>query len=318
MDTETKVAETPKVSVAETLIENPRAAIENAVIAENETPNVTEPQEETKSEETPKEETPEAVSESDPIENIKKSVQKRINQVIAQKKSVEDRLAEAEAELARLKSTPKPEVAEKKDDAPPTIEQVEAYIIKMAEEGNKKEEVAATRYLIKLEKEAAIREVEERQVKIKQEADSRIQRENQALSELAKDYIAYDANGQVDMRSDLTLANQKGKLFETAMALYNDAELHKTYYSDNDRALGFRRAVQDASRELHAQGLVKTPKVEGIEAIRRTPRVALADPDGVEAEETPTQSNSSSLSDAEKVREEIKQRNRMRNSRKVS
>jgi len=148
---------------------------------------------------------------------------------------------------------------------------------------------------------------------IKKEAEARATRENQALLDLAKDYIVYDAKGHVDMKADMTLANQKGKLFETAMALYNDPELHKLYYNDPDRAMGLRRAVQDANRELHAQGLVSTPKADGIET-RRVTRQVLADPEAVEAEDTPTPP-SNLLSDADKVREEIKQRNRLRNSR---
>jgi len=231
----------------------------------------------------------------------------------SQRDEVQFHLSEAQAEIARLKAGPAQE--KPKDDTPPTIEQVEAYILKMAEEGNKKEEIAATRYLIRLEKEAAIKEVEERQLKMRQEGEQRLQRENRALLDLAKDYIVYDAKGEVDMKSDLTLANQKGKLFESAMALYNDPELHKLYYNDPDRAAGLRRAVQDANKELHAQGLIKTPKVDGLET-RRVSRQVLADPDAVDAEDTPIPS-SNDLSDAEKVREEIKQRSALRR-RKVS
>jgi hypothetical protein len=127
----------------------------------------------------------------------------------------------------------------------------------------------------------------------------------------------YDDKGQVDMKHDLTLANQKGKLFEVAMGLYNDPELHRDFYNDPDRAIGLRRAVADAYREIHQQGIIKTaPKVDGIET-RRVTRQVLADPDAVEAEDTPP-STSNLLSDADKVREEIKQRNRMRSSRKPS
>jgi len=309
-----ELIETDKRLDNESLIENPRAAIESAIILENETPEV-HPEEPTESK--PKDESleqkPESDENTDPIARIKASVQKRIDKVVAKQKSAEERLAEAEAELARLRANPQVTAEKKTDDAPPTIEQVEAYIVKMAEEGNKKEEIAATRYLIKLEKEAAIREVEERQANIKKEAEARATRENQALLDLAKDYIIYDDKGHVDMKADMTLANQKGKLFETAMALYNDPELHKLYYNDPDRAMGLRRAVQDANRELHAQGLVSTPKADGIET-RRVTRQVLADPEAVEAEDTPTPP-SNLLSDADKVREEIKQRNRLRNSR---
>jgi len=118
------------------------------------------------------------------------------------------------------------------------------------------------------------------------------------------------------MKSDLTLANQNGKLFKIAMGLYNDPELHSQYYNDPDRANGLRRAVADAYREIHQQGLIRTPKVDRIETKRVSRQ--LAEPDAVEADETPSQSNSSYLSDADKVRAEIKARNSMRNSRRVS
>ncbi len=313
MADEIKVSETPKVSVEAPLIVNPREAIETAIILENETVPEREVDEPEIKEEIKKE--PEVKEELSEVERIKQNVQKRINQVVAQKKSAEEELAEAKAEIARLKSNTNL-IADKKDDIPPSIEQVEAYIIKMAEEGNKKEEIAATRYLIKLEKEAAIREVEDRQKSQQGEAQKKAKAESQALLDLAKDYISYDDKGQPDMKSDLTLANQKGKLFTTAMALYNDQELHSQYYNDPDRSLGFRRAVQDANRELHAQGLIKTPKVEVVDS-RRVNRQVLADPEAVEIDDTP-QSSSPLLSDADKVRDEIKSRNRMRMPRKVS
>jgi hypothetical protein len=321
MAEETKVPVAPKATVEEKLIDNPRTLIENSVILENETVPAQEPAEKVETEE-PATEATEPVSEEEisAVERIKQNVQKRINQVVAQKKSAEEQLAEAQAEIARLKSSKTTEAVTtepKKDEPGPTIEQVEAYIIKMAEEGNKREEIAATRYLIKLEKESAIKEVEERQAKVQTEAQRKAQAESKALLELAKDYIVYDTKGQPDMTSDMTLANQKGKLFETAMALYNDRELHSQFYNDPDRSLGFRRAVQDAKRELHAQGLVSTPKADVVEP-RRIQRQVLAEPATVEVEESSAPSNSNLLSDAEKVREEIKQRSRMRNSRKPS
>src|SRR3990167_1771257 len=164
------VAPDKEATADESLIDNPRAAIEKQVITENETPEVVDTGSVVEEEptETKKEEVKEPLSE---VDRIKQSVQKRINQVVAQKKSAEEQLADAQAEIARLKASPTQEA--KKDDTPPTMEQVEAYIIKMAEEGNKKEEIAATRYLIKLEKEAAIKEVEDRQNRIKQEGEQR-------------------------------------------------------------------------------------------------------------------------------------------------
>lgn len=314
MEEDVKVSETPKVS-DEVLIENVRATVENAVIKENDTPNVIEVDEEAEKPQVIKEAAEETPQISE-VDRIKQAVQKRIDKVVAKQKSAEEQLAEAQAEIARLKSnsqhadTPSP----KDGTAQPTIEQVEAYILKMREEGNAKEEIAATRYLIKLEKDSAIKAVQDEQTKLKQEAEAKVKRENDALLELAKDYVEYDGTGQVDMKSDLTLANQKGKLFQTTMALYNDPELRKLFYSDSDRPAALRRATADAFRELHQQGLIgKTPKVDVVDRRRQV----LADPDSV-SEEVPSQPNSNLLSDADKVREEIKNRNKLRNSRRVS
>ena len=316
MSDEVKVPVVPETTVEAPLIVNPREAIENQVITENNTFPEAPIEESTDSKPTDEsaEPKPESTEATDTISKIKASVQKRIDKVVAKQKTAEERVAELEAENARLRATSTANTPTPKDDTPPTLEQVEAYILKMREEGNAKEEIAATRYLIKLEKEEAIKAVKSEQSQVQIEAQAKAARESAALLDLAKDYIVYDSKGEVDMKSDLTLANQKGKLFQTAMALYNDPELNKTFYNDPDRALGFRRAVQDAKRELHAQGLIKTPKAETLEIRRPTERVALADPESTETEETTTQTNTLP-SDAEKVRAEILQRQRLRTRR---
>ncbi len=324
MEKEKKVAEAPgveepeaaaEVVVEESLIDNRRAEIEKLVITENETI----PEPEVDSETLPKEEKKEEikVAEDDPLERIKKSVQKRIDKVVAQKKSVEEELAETKAELTRLKASPKsPEtVPDKKEDGKePTPEQVESYIIKMREEGNVKEEIAATRYLIKLEKELALKEVRDEQIKTQKESEAKNSKELADWTDLSKDYLAYDETGKLDAKSDLNLSNQNGLLYKTALALYNDKELHADFYDNPNVMQGFRRAVADAYREIHQQGLLKqTPKGTQIVTEKRTPRQALAEPNADSPEESPSPNiNSNSLSDAEKVREEIKARNKNR------
>ena len=310
-----KVPVVPETTADESLIENPRAAIEQAVITENETipaPISEEP------EVTPEEVVKKDEVVEDPLERIKKSVQKRIDKVVAQKKTAEEELAEARAEIERLKANPKAsETAVPKDDAPPTPEQVEAYILKMREEGNAKEEIAATRYLIKLEKELAVKAVKDEQENLKKQVDAKNQKQLADWTNLSKDYVILAPDGKVDMKHDLNLSNQNGLLYKTALALYQDKELHADFYNDPDTIQGFRRAVSDAYREIHQQGLIKTPKVDSVEVVRRPQRTALADPDAVENEEV-VQANTNHLSDADKVREELKQRNKLRNSRKVS
>jgi len=81
--------------------------------------------------------------------------------------------------------------------------------------------------------------------------------------------------------------------------------------------MGFRRAVADAYREIHRQGLIKTPKGEVVIPERKETRAVLADPSTDSSEEVAQPNNSNSLSDAEKVREEIKARNKNRFIRKI-
>lgn len=306
---EAPVVETPKAPDAnESLIDNRRAQIENLVIAENETvpesavapsPEVKETVEETK-----------VPVEADPVEHIKNAMQKRINKLTAKTKTVEEENAELKAELESLKApkTPDATTPQAKTDSP-TPEQVEDYIAKMQEEGNHKEAAAAIRYLVKLEKDIALKEVKDEQTKVQKESDEKVARTNAQLKVLAEDYVGRDAQGNPDAKHDLTLSNKNGLLFKTAISLYNDHDLHKDFYNDPDVVRGFGRAVADAYREIHQQGLIKNaPKGE---VIPRIPRQVLAEPDAEAVEETPV-NTSNSLSDAEKVREEIKARNQNR------
>jgi len=323
-----KVPVVPETTADESLIENPREAIEQAVITENETiPEPIPAEVEEVAEEVKKEDVVE-----DPLERIKKSVQKRIDKKHAQLKTAEEELAEARAEIERLKANPKAsETTTPKDDAPPTPEQVEAYILNMKQKsieareiGDKsaellaeKEAIAANRYLIKIEKELAVKAVRDEQDAIKKQAEAKNQKQLADWTNLSKDYLVYTPDGKVDAKNELNLSNQQGLLYKTALALYQDKELHADFYNDPDTIQGFRRAVSDAYREIHQQGLIKSPKVDSIESVRRNPRIALAEPDAAESEE-PIQRDTNHLSDAEKVREEIKNRNKIRNSRKVS
>jgi hypothetical protein len=323
MSKDTKVAEVPvvkevvkpKTAVDESLLDNRRANIEKQLINEN-VPDVSIPDpkpEETKADDPPKEE---KEVETD-VDAIKKSVQKRIGKLVAQKKSVEEELAEVKAELSEMKnSASKP--ADVKNSEDPTPEQVEAYILRMREEGNAKEEIAATRFLIKLEKEQALKEVRESQNKTQTEAQAATEKTNSELKALANDYMVYDEDGNPDASSDLTLSNKKGKLFTIAMELYNDPELHKDFYNDPNVVHGFRRAVADAYREIHQKGLIKTPKGAEIMPGKVDLRRSLADPSTDSFEDSEPSNNSSLLSDAEKVREEIKARKKNRFPRNAS
>lgn len=312
MTEEVKVSEVPveitNKTTDDVAVDNPRARIEAQMIAENNQVDNTPVAEEVKVAEVESEEVVE-----DPIERIKKATQKRIDKVVAQKKSAEEELAEARAEIERLKANPKDESKEVskepvKDDAAPTPEQVEAYIVKMREEGNVKEEIAATRYLIKLEKEMALKEVEEKQNKVATQTEQEKKQQLTDWTNLAKDYEVYDDAGAIDLKNDMTLSNQNGLLYKLALDNYNDKKIHAERYNNPNVIEGFRRAVADAYRQINEYNRL-TPREEKDVAPKRNNKAILADP-SADFEEASVQPSTSSLSDAEKVRAEINARNK--------
>ena len=251
----------------------------------------------------PTEETPAAE------DALKKNIQKRINKLTAQKKTAEERLAELEAENERLRNSKAEVVADPtKQNVEPTIEQCEAYIIKCREEGDVKNEMAAMRYMIKLEKEAAIKAV-------KDEQEAQHRKVNEVTAKQQSDWINLNRDYESD-NPDLDLKNQNGLLYKEAMRLYQDPELREVY-SDSDRIAGFRKAVHDTHRYITENGLHTKKAITPSETIDTTPRVRiakpiLADPSTESAEET-NQSASKTLSDTDKVKEEIlnRRKNRM-------
>lgn len=311
MEEETKVAPVPQTAeVTEPIIDNRRAEIENLVIAENQRTDDTKP-EVASEKQAPKEEV-KTEPEVDPVEQVKLSMQKRINKLTAKTKTAEEELAELRAENERLKAnskTPSPEAP--KDNTPPTPEQVEAYIAKMQEEGNHKEAAAAIRYLVKLEKEMALKEVEERQTKTQTET----QRQNAEMKALASDYVAYDETGKPDIKSDMTLANQNGLLFKLSMDYFNDPARHADRYNNPNVVEGFRRAVADAYRDIQEHKSI-TPRGETITE-KPNPRRALAEPEAEVGEDQAPSNDRNSLSDADKVREEINRRTKNRYIRRT-
>lgn len=242
---------------------------------------------------------------------LKKNIQKRINKLTAQKKTAEERLAELEAENERLRNAPKTEVVSdpSKQNAEPTIEQCEAYIIKCREEGDVKNEMAAMRYMIKLEKEAAIKEVEKKQ-------EEQYRKTTEVSAKQQSDWINLNRDYESD-NPDLDLKNQNGRLYKEAMEIYQDPKWSAAY-SDPDKIAGFRKAVHDTYRYLLEGGLHKKTVTPPSETLDTTPRVRvkaqLADPSTDSGEET-SQVVSKNLSDADKVKEEILNRRKNRTLR---
>jgi len=318
MENEVKVTEAPAPETVEqvkapvdVVIDNPRARVEAQLAknAEAEKTEVAQPE---------KVEVPEVVSEEvveDPIERIKKATQKRIDKVVAQKKSAEEELVEARAEIERLRLQSKNEVKEVpkeqvKDDAPPTPEQVEAYIALKQEEGNWKEAAAAMRYLVKLEKEMALKEIEEKNNKSVNVAEQERQQQLREWTDLAKDYEVQDDSGKVNPKDEMNLNNKDGLLFKLATDYYNDKSKHAERYNNPNIMQGFRRAVADAYRDIN-EHYRRTPREEKVEVPKRNSRAMLADP-SADYEDSSSNTQPSSLSDAEKVRAEINARNKRR------
>ena len=298
MDNDTKVISetpaeliTPEVTPGEETKLTDREVLREAVEKKVEEGNVV--VEETPAEEVkPAEETPKPIEEDDAL---KKNIQKRINKEVAKRKTLEEQLAEKEEEIARLKAGKTPDSTETKN-VEPTIEQCEAYIIKCREEGDIKNEVAAMRYLVKLEKDAALKEV-------RKEQEERTTRATQATAKQQSDWINLNKDYESE-NPEINLSNQNSLLYKSAMRLYQDPDLREVY-SDSDRIAGFRKAVHDAHRHILENGLHKKS-----ETLDTTPRVkaaikpVLAEPSNDSAEETVSQV-SKVLTDAEKVKDDI-------------
>lgn len=312
-----------------------REAIEQAVITKNaEVPEiiVDTPEEAPSSEtpvvtEAPKEvvETKEAPVES-LEERIKAKVQKRIDKEVAKRKTLEEQLAEKDAELAMLRQGKLPEGTENinKNDInrEPTDSEISAALRKAREEGDVDFEVQIMNYVADRKAKAQRMEAEAQIRNREQEAAKEQSRQQRDWETLVRDYLVYDDNGNVDNSNDMNLNNTNGKLYKTAMSLFQDKELRASLYNDENKILGFRRAVHDAYRGLLETQKTTQPSVtETINSgdfkskagVRKVAQ--LAEPGSAGGEEV-TSNAPRHLSDAEKVTEEIKHRLNIR--RKVA
>lgn len=258
--------------------------------------------------------------EKSPTEKVKEKIQRRIDKITAQKKSIEEELAETRAELEVMKTQMKPKV-EADTKREPTDEEVRSALKKAIETGDIDLQVQITEYMAdtkaKRQRAEAQKELEDNQRKRNQEAE-KLQSD---WSSLVLDYVTYDPQGKVDNSNELNLNNQNGLLYRTALALFNDKELKQAHYSDPDKIQAFRRAVGDAYREIHQNNLLKSdksPKVTGEDQETETSKTkmrkvaSLAEPGSDSIEEvTPKRQ----LTDTEVVIDEIKHRRRFQQER---
>ena len=281
----------------------------------------------TSSEETKAPASIEAQPEAAPVETsiedkVKAKIQKRIDKEVAKRKTLEEQLAEKEAEIAALKAqSSKPAEIAADPKREPTDAEIRAALIKAKQDGDVEFEVQILEYMAerkaKAEREAAMKDIEAREstqkaVTTKQQAD---------WVQLNRDFMVYDDSGKPDMKHDMSLSNQEGILYRTAMELYQDPELKRSLYNDTDTIQGFRRAVNDAYREIYSNGLLKggAPKPSSGEGLPSNPvtpkRAPLAEPGSESSEDmAPSPKN---LSDTEKVIEEIHERTKLQQSKRL-
>lgn len=304
---------------------NPREAIEAALIVKNAEPY---PLESDETEATPapakdKAEEKQTQEElSNPSEKVKAEMLKRINKVTARAKSAEERLAELEAENQRLRegreSKEEKVEAQSTEKREPTMEECRKALAKAASEGDWDFHAQITEYMADAKAKAQREQAEK---SYREQTSKQTEAQKKQLTDwtnLCRDFEPTDGEGKVDIKHPLNLSNQQGLLYKTALDLFQDKEL-KAKYAGYDTITGFRLAVNDAYRGIMEQGLYKpareTAKVVGEERVMR--RQVLAEPDSDGDDSAPSQTNAI-MSDADKVREEIKERQRNRYKRPLA
>ena len=324
---ELESTKTAEESPAVKLIDKRREEVENLAIEENTTHSkaaieqLLDTGDKAKAEDVKSdkpEETKEDVQEVDPIDRVKSKVQKRIDKEVAKRKTVEEQLEDTRRELEEIRAKQNATVIGNKDDKKsdePTLEQISAYLKKVREEGNVEEEVRVLDYIserrAKAERKSAMEELDSRTKRVSDAQAKQLQDWNA----LQNDYVVRDESGKVVADDDMNLSNQKGLLYRTAMSLYHDKELHARDYSDPDKVMGFRRAVADAFREIYQGGLNRKETLTVDDVPKPKRRQVLVEPSSDGAEETREVSPSRSLSDNDKVMEEITSRRKYQNAR---
>lgn len=295
-----------------------RKAIEEAAMVKNDEIPVNEEFDETEATPTPakdKAEVEQTQEElSNPVDRIKKSVQKRIDKITAKTKSLEEQLAEKDAEIERLRSgeqKPKEEVTEKRE---PTMEECRKALAKAYADQDWDFAAQVTEYMAdakaKAQRVEAEKSYSENTTK-QTEAQKKQQNDWVALN---RDYEVLDESGKPDQSNEMSLANQNGLLYKWALDYYKHPDL-KSKYSNSDTILGFRLAVNDAYKDIIEQGHYQpVKKVVQVTPKKINAKAQLAVPDAEGSDEAPVV-HSPIMSNAEKAREEIKYRMAHQNKR---
>ena len=261
----------------------------------------------------------------DDAERLKAKISKRIGKEVAKRKTLEEQLAERDAEIAALRAG-KPAV-EKSEEKEPSNEDIAAALKKSREDGDTKFEVEILDYIAerkaKKERKSAEESYNANQAKV-------TERQRKWL-EIVQDYTVFDDSTGAEMKEHpMNLNNMRSQLYKTANALYLDPELKKLRYSTGTEAENLRRAVSDAYVELSRMGLekldgksaqpeTKTETIQDGKTAKERMKTTLAEPSGAAKEDvSEPRTPARPKNDQEKVLDEVKYRVRYRRDREAA
>lgn len=307
-ETPTK-AETPEEkTTAEPILserEQARLDIENRVLGEP-APLPPEIKEEVKTEPEPEPE--------DATERLKAKFQKRIGKEVGKRKTLEEQLAEKDAEIERLRNgkiEPAPKLDEKKE---PTLQEIAVALKKAREDGDTEFEVQILDYMAerraKQERAEAEKQFETR--------NTQVTDRQRKWGELVQDYTVVDDGGKEVIDHPMNLNNMQSQLYKTANALYLDPELKRDRYSSGSEMENLRRAISDAYIELNKMGVGKTKEITEPKSTKERMKNAMVEPGAAKEETTELPSAPKLKSDQQNVQDEVMHRLKYKRDRETA
>jgi len=259
---------------------------------------------------------PEKVEEpQDETQRLKDKISKRIGKEVAKRKTLEEQLAEKDAEIERLKAGKQDPAPKQEDKKEPTSQEIAAALKKAREDGDTEFEVQILEYIAERKAKKEREEAEKSYNQVNSQATER----QRKWFEIVQDYMVLDDGGVEVKDHPLNLNNEKSQLYKTANALYLDPELKKTRYSQGTEAENLRRAVSDAYVELTRMGVtkseVKEPTQPEGKSAKERQKSALAEPGAAVSEPTEPKGPPKPQTEQDKVLDEIRNRNKYRQAR---
>ena len=247
---------------------------------------------------------PKETENEDATERLKAKIEKRIGKEVAKRKTLEEQLAEKDAEIERLKSGVQ---VEKKPEKEPTLQEIAAALKKARDDGDTQFEVEILDYMAERKAKKERKEAEESYTKTQTQATER----QRKWGEIVQDYTVTDDSGAEVKDHPLNLANPQSQLYKTANALYLDPELKKHRYSSGTEMENLRRAISDAYVELTKMGVSKKETTHEVNNDGKTPKerlkTSLVEPSAAKEESQP-KAPAKPKNDQDKVLDEVKHR----------